>query len=190
MSQQAATLAAMGITRRTLLAGCGALGISAMVPLPRWIVPMAGAAPIGGDPVHDLLAAYVSTLVPGPVDDPAGAPGAVEAGAVEQLQEQAPYVIPPLVADLDAAALATHGAPFAALGYADREALLVSAFGDPQRSPYHLIALAVGAGTFYGDFRNRVGGVHLGFPGPSDGYLATYTDRTGHGQPQSAAIPA
>ena len=67
---------------------------------------------------------------------------------------------------------------------------LVAAFADTSRSPYHLIALAVGAGTFYGDFRNRVGGTHLGFPGPSDGYLSSYTDRTGHGQPQADAVPA
>jgi hypothetical protein len=49
--------------------------------------------------------------------------------------------------------------------------------------------MAVGAGTFYGDFRNHVGGTHIGFPGPSDGYLATWTDRTGHGQPEGEAIP-
>lgn len=180
----------MGITRRALLAGCGALGASAVVPLRWWAAPVAGASPVAADPVRELLAAYVATLVPGPVDDPAGTAGAVEAGAVEQIEAQAPYVIPPLVADLDAAALAAHAQPFAALEYADREALLVAAFDDPQRSPYHLIGLAVGAGTFYGDFRNRVGGTHLGFPGPSDGYLATYTDRTGHGQPQALAIPA
>ena len=65
-----------------------------------------------------------------------------------------------------------------------------TAFADDVRSPYHLIALAIGAGAFYGDFVNRVGGTHLGFPGPSDGYLDTYTDRTGHGQPQREAVPS
>jgi hypothetical protein len=145
--------------------------------------------PGAGDPVTAVLRAYVSTLVPGPRDDPAGTPGAVEAGAVEQLQAQVPYVIPLLVPDLTAVALAAHGRPFADLAYAEREALLVAAFADDTRAPYHLVALAVGAGTFYGDFRNRVGGTHLGFPGRSDGYLATYTDRTGHGQPQVDAVP-
>jgi hypothetical protein len=113
----------------------------------------------------------------------------VEAGAIEQLRAQAPYVIPLVVADVSAAALAAHGQAFAALPYPDREALLVDAFADGSRAPYHLIAMAVGAGAFYGDFRSRVGGTHLGFPGPSDGYLATYTDRTGHGQPQAEAVP-
>lgn len=164
---------------------------AAFVLRPGLALSAAGATPVGGgDPVQAVLAAYVSTLVPGPDDDPDGTPGAVEAGAVDQLEAQAPYIIPPIVTDVTAAALATHGQPFELLGYADREALLVAAFADPQRSPYHLIALAVGAGTFYGDFRNRVGGTHLGFPGPSEGYLATYTDRTGHGQPQADAVPA
>jgi len=181
----------MGITRRTLLLGSGALGATSLLTLPRWVASAAVAGSAGpSDPVHEVLAAYVGTLVPGPTDDPAGTPGAVEAGSVEQLEAQVPYVIPPLVADVNGAALAAHGQPFATLTYPQREALLVAAFADPQRSPYHLIALAVGAGTFYGDFRNRVGGTHLGFPGPSDGYLDTYTDRTGHGQPQAFAIPA
>ena len=173
----------MGITRRRLLAGSGAASL-VLVAGPRRLLRWARATP-----VDDVLAAYVATLVPGPADDPAGTPGAVEAEAVQQLYVQAPYVIPLVVADVSAAALAAHGQAFESLPYPEREALLVQAFADPSRSPYHLVALAVGAGTFYGDFRNRVGGTHLGFPGPSDGYLDTYTDRTGHGQPQADAVP-
>ena len=154
-----------------------------------WVPAWAAGPAQGEDPVRTTLRAYVATLVPGPGDDPQGTPGAVEAEAVEQLEVQAPYVIIPIVTDVTGAALATHGQPFASLDYPAREALLVEAFADQARAPYHLIALAVGAGTFYGDFRNRVGGEHLGFPGPSDGYLATYTDRTGHGQPQVDAVP-
>jgi hypothetical protein len=190
----AVTLAAMGtrlgrrFTRRALIVGAAASGASVLVPRPSWLGAIVGAAP--ADPVIDVLAAYVSTLVPGPVDDPEGTAGAVEAGAVQQLQVHVPYVIPLLVADVEAAALAEHGQPFTALGYADREALLVAAFADAARAPYHLVALAIGAGSFYADFVNRVGGTHLGFPGPSNGYLDTYTDRTGHGQPQALAIPA
>ncbi len=165
----------MAITRRRLLASAGAVGVVAWTA-PRWVLAQVPVA-------DDVLRAYVDTLVPGPR-------GAVDAGAVEQLHEQAPYVIPTVVADVTTTALVTHGRPFTDLRYAEREALLVDAFADPARSPYHLIALAVGAGCFYGDFRTRVGGEHLGFPGPSDGYLATYTDRTGHGQPQAEAIPA
>lgn len=181
-----------GITRRHLLAGGGALAVAVVLPPLHRVAAAATAqaSPPGSDPVRVVLAAYVSTLVPGPRDDPQGTPGALEAGAVEQIQEQVPYIVAPIVSDVSAAALTLHGQPFEALGYADREALLVAAFADRRRSPYHLIALAVGAGTFYGDFRNRVGGAHLGFPGPADGYLATYTDRTGHGQPQSDAVPA
>jgi hypothetical protein len=182
----------MGITRRGLLAGAGATGTLVLLG-GRWTAVPAGeaatAATAPADPATAVLAAYVSTLVPGPGDDPEGTPGAVDAGAIEQLQAQAPYVIPLVVADVSAAALAAHGRAFAALPYPDREALLVDAFADGSRAPYHLIAMAVGAGTFYGDFRNRVGGTHLGFPGPSDGYLATYTDRSGHGQPQAEAVP-
>jgi hypothetical protein len=128
-------------------------------------------------------------LVPGPGDDPLGTPGAVEAGAVQQLWKHVPYVIPLLTADLTAASLGRNGRDFASLPYREREALLVEAFADSTRAPYHLIALAIGAGSFYGDFKNRVGGGHMGFPGPSNGYLSTYTDRTGHGQPEAAAIP-
>jgi hypothetical protein len=177
------------VTRRALLLGASALGAGALIPWPRAVAGVAAASP-AADPVTDALAAYVSTLVPGPGDDPTGSPGAVEAGGVDALVAHVPYVIPLVVADVDAAALAAHGQPFASLTYAQREPLLVAAFADPSRSPYHLIALAIGAGAFYGDFSTRVGGTHLGFPGPSDGYLDTYSDRTGHGQLDALAIPA
>lgn len=176
------------VDRRRVLAGAAALGFT-LVADPFAIVRSA-AGPSGTDPVTALLRAYVSTLVPDVDDDPAGTPGGVAAEGVEQIQEHVPYVIPPIVTDLTAAALAAHGLPFADLDYPQREALLVEAFADDQRSPYHLIALAIGAGAFYGSFANRVGAEHLGFPGPSDGYLATYTDRTGHGQAQRDAVPA
>lgn len=179
----------MEFTRRQLLAAGATLGTAAALgPLSRTL-PARATGPAAADPVTDTLRAYVSTLVPGPVDDPRGTPGAVEAGAVEQLQAQAPYIVAPIVADVNAAALSLHGSTFAQLDYHRREALLVDAFADPNRAPHHLVALAIGAGTFYGDFRNRVGGVHLGFPGPSSGYLDTFTDRTGHGQPQADAVP-
>jgi hypothetical protein len=177
------------ITRRALLAGSGALGVSIVLPVPlrAWA---AAAAPGATDPVTSVLGAYVSTLVPGPTDDPEGTPGAVEAGAVEELQAHVPYVIPLIVADVEAVAVATYAKPFDALGYPEREAILVDAFADPARAAHHLVALAIGAGAFYADFRSRIGGLHMGFPGPSDGYLDTYTDRDGHGQPQALAIPA
>lgn len=176
-------------SRRRVLAGAAATSLVVVLDPLGLIRAGAGPARPAGDPYRDLLRAYVSTLVPGPGDDPTGSAGAVEAGAVEQLEAQAPYVIPPLVADLNGAALSRFAQPFAALDYSAREELLVDAFADPDRAPYHLIALAVGAGCFYGDFRNRTGGTHLGFPGPSQGYLATYTDATGHGQPQRDAVP-
>jgi hypothetical protein len=174
------------ITRRALLAGSGAAGLAALVPVPRW----AAATVRGADPVTSVLAAYVSTLVPGPADDPEGSPGAVEAGAVDELFAHVPYIVPLVVADVQAVALAAHGQPFDALAYPEREALLVAAFADPTRAAHHLVALAIGAGAFYADFRSRVGGTHIGFPGPSDGYFDSYTDRDGHGQPQALAIPA
>ncbi len=178
----------MRLTRRRLLIG-GASVIAAGVVVPEWANTLPGATAPPADPTHVLLRAYVSTLVPGPGDDPHGTPGAVEAGAVEQLEVQVPYIIPLIVADLTAGALVTAGTDFASLPYAEREAILVEAFAHPVRAPYHLIALAIGAGTFYGDFRNHVGGEHLGFPGPSAGYLDTFTDRTGHGQPDGPAVP-
>ncbi len=182
-----------GLTRRALLAvGFGSaitVGLGLVGP-PSWL-RVAAASPLqAADPATALLEAYASTLVPGPADDPLGTPGAVEAGAVEAMRRHVPYVIPLLAADVTGAALAAHGKPFAALTYSEREALVVEALADDSRSPYHLIALAIGAGAFYGDFVNRVGGTHLGFPGPSAGYLDTYTDRTGHGQPQREAVPS
>lgn len=176
-------------SRRTVLASGVAIAVTMTVDPFAWVLAGAtGAAPTQ-DPVRTTLRAYVATLVPGPGDDPHGTPGAVEAQAVQQLEAHVPYVIVPIVTDVNTAALATHGQPFASLGYPAREALLVEALADQARAPNHLIAMAIGAGAFYGDFANRVGGRHLGFPGPSDGYLVTYTDRTGHGQPQREAVP-
>lgn len=176
-------------SRRAVLAGLVLAAAGALVGPPRWTARAAAVvAPV--DPVTALVRAYVATLVPGPGDDPSGAPGGVEAGGVEAILEHAPYVVPLLVADLTAAALAAHRSEFASLAYPEREALVVGAFADGTRSPYHLIALALGAGAFYGDLRNHVGSTYLGLPGSSDGYLATFTDRTGHGQPEGEAVPA
>jgi hypothetical protein len=188
-SGQTAPAAPPGPSRRSLLAGLVLAAAGALVGPPRWTAQAAAAvAPI--DPATALLQAYVSTLVPGPGDDPSGTPGGVEAGGVEAILEHAPYVVPLLVSDLTAVALAAHGCDFASLAYSEREALLVGAFADGTRSPYHLIALALGAGAFYGDLRNHVGSAYLGLPSASDGYLATFTDRTGHGQPEGEAVPA
>jgi hypothetical protein len=178
------------LTRRSVLVGLVGTAAGALVA-PGWLLGGAtAAADEAVDPVTALLRAYVSTLVPGPGDDPLGTAGGVEAGGVETILEQAPYVVPLLVADLTAVALATHGADFASLDYPAREALVVDAFAERARAPHHLIALALGAGAFYGDFRNHVGSTHLGVPPVSLGYLATYTDRTGHGQPEGEAVPA
>lgn len=180
----------MRLGRRRVLMAAGAMAAAAVVgPTPAGSFALRALRALAPDPVRRTLQAYVSTLVPGPGDDPEGAPGAVEAEAVEQIEAQVPYVIPLLVTDVNGAALAAHGVPFADLDYAAREALLIDAFAEPSRSALHLVALAVGAGSFYGDFRNHVGGSYIGFPGPSDGYLDTYTVRTGHGQPDGEAVP-
>ncbi len=184
----------MPITRRHLLAGGGALAVTFVL---HPVHPLAaGAAPTspagGGDPVRAVLAAYVSTLVPGPDDDPDGTPGAVEAGAVEQLEAQVPYVIPLIVTDVTAAALATHGQALrAVLDYPDREALLVEAPSPiPSGRPTTSSPWRSGPAPSTATSATGSAATHLGFPGPSDGYLATYTDRTGHGQPQADAVPA
>ena len=185
-----------GLSRRravqALAAGAAMLGTGAW----RWAAtPAAGAVrPVPlPDEALGVLRAYVATLVPGPEDDPAGTPGGVEAGGVEAIVAHAPYVVPLLTADLTAAALVAHGRPFPDLTYAEREALVAAGFADDARVTYNLIALALGAGAFYADFygpeRGWLGARHLGYPGPSDGYLATYADGTGHGQPQRDAVP-
>lgn len=178
------------LTRRTVLLGLGGTVAGALIGPRATARAGAGAAAEVVDPVTALLRAYVSTLVPGPEDDPRGTPGGVEAGGVDVIREHAPYVAPLLVADLTGAALAAHGRDFASLDYPAREALVVDAFADGARAPHHLIALALGAGAFYGDLRNHVGSTYLGLPIASAGYLATYTDRTGHGQPEGEAVPA
>jgi len=185
-----------GWTRRQLLVAAGAAGAGALaLPGLAGAAPPMPAAPLDLDPdraaLLPALTAYVDTLVPGPTSDPEGTPGAVEAGAVDQLFEQLPYpaIIPFVVADVTVAALLAHGSLFEALDYPRREAILVDAFAHPVRSVYHLIAFAVATGCFYADFRNHVGSAHMGLPGPSDGYLATYSDGRSHGQPQAAAVP-
>lgn len=180
------------VSRRVVLSGM--IGGTALAALglvgPFGGVARAAAGQSPADPATALVRAYLSTLVPGPADDPLGGPGAVEAGGVEELLAQAPYVVPLLAADLTAAALLAHGTDFVSLDYPEREALVVDAFADNIRSVYHLIALAVGAGAFYADFRSRVGSTWMGLPGPADSYLDTFTDRTGHGQAQRDAVPA
>lgn len=177
------------MNRRQVLVGGGATAaFGVLVGVSR---PAAGAAVVlgAGPRFGSTLDAYASTLVPGPIDDPTGAPGAVEAQGVQVLLAQLPEVAPVVATDVEAAALTKHLQPFTWLTYEQREALLVDAFADPMRSPSHLIAFALVAGAFYGDMANHVGGAYLGLPGPSGGYLDRYTDRTGHGQPEAAAVP-
>jgi Gluconate 2-dehydrogenase subunit 3 len=72
------------LTRRTFVAGAGAMGLLALVP-PARVRALLAATPAPGQPGHfltahelEVLSALADRLIPGPPEDPT--PGAVEAG--------------------------------------------------------------------------------------------------------------
>ena len=179
-------------TRRELLCGMGAAGalgalgalgplaaVSRALRLARAAGDGAGypAPPIPGACVapqsatQETLVALLQAVVPGPELDPDGAPGAVEACALNLMvdgfypfREAAPLI----VGLLDELSRRGHGgATFVELQPAQREEILAQA-----QEQLGLIRLAYRAirSAFYGGAYNGVGLAYLGYPGPNLGY--------------------
>jgi hypothetical protein len=163
-----------------MLAGAAALDRSALADprvYPR--APLPGACVVAGTDAERTLAALLDTVVPGADADPTGAPGALDACALNLLLDDAyPFRgYAPLIATLmDQTATKAHGKPFVELAYEQRLDVLVRA---EDTLPLLRLAYRAIRSAFYGGAYNGVGLDYLGYPGPTLGYrhLADFSFR-------------
>ena len=152
---------------------------AAALPLP---------ALLPNDPrVRRTMAAFADTIVPGPAGGADRAPGAVEAGVLEEIYEPFYGAAPTFALLHDDLLLATplvlrRGATFGlGLPYGDRERVLVNrleSLGDKGRSPLYVIYVGVGTLvylSYYGTARSEEGPRYIGFPPESDGCAPDHT---------------
>jgi hypothetical protein len=188
------------LTRRGFLAGtaAGTFGLTALATVlaafeqarPAWAqVPAPGLAP-DSDPVRATMAAFADTIVPGPAGGADPAPGAIEAGALDEVYD--PYyalaeAFPLIHSDLAVATPRVLGraAQFnLALPYADREKVILDRItgtgGNPGGNPNALMYAAPAVViyiAYYGTARSNLGVQYIGFPPHSNGYWPEHSYR-------------
>lgn len=184
------------LTRRGFVVGAGgaALGLSALTQALRWLAdPPVAAAQLGLSPadpaVRATMAAYADTIVPGPAGGADQRPGAVEAGAVDEMYDPfygAAGAFPLLHHDLQLATPRVLGRPARfelALAYRDRERVVadrIVAPGSGGRSPNWLLfqgAAILVYVAYYGTARSELGPRYIRFPPRSDGYWPRHSYR-------------
>lgn len=117
------------------------------------------------------VAAIVDTVVPGPESDPAGGPGALEAGALNLIYDRfypAWDYLDSVVVLVDHTARQEFSATFEELELEQREQVLLEA---QELLPFlrHLYRFI--RGVFFADLHSGTGSDYLGFPGPNLGYI-------------------
>ncbi len=132
--------------------------------------PVPGACLEPATAVEKTLAAIVDTVVPGPDSDPEGAPGALEACAMNLLADDFyPFKTYAgiITSMMDQLGFANHNGAFVDLTYEQRLAVLVEA---QQTLPVLTLAFRAIRSAFYGGAYNGVGLDFLEYPGPNLGY--------------------
>ena len=183
------------LTRRRLLAltGAGALAISGLADAMRAIADAAEALPpLPLSPDHPdvraSIAAFADTIVPGPAGGADREPGALEAGAMEEIYDDfygASGTFPVLHLDLQATTLRMLGRPVRfdlGLPYGERERILIDRLETPTEGGGPLYVLYQGVAalvylTYYGTARSNLGPRYIGFPPHSRGYWPHHSYR-------------
>lgn len=184
------------LTRRGLLAAgtVGLLGLSGALraleavaaDTARAAVPRS-AAP--AEAVRTTMTAFADTIIPGPAGGASSTPGAVEAGAVEEIYD--PFygvadAFPVLHADIQAATARIVGRPVAFdldLPYEQRELVVLDRMAEPADAGQDPLYIGYGATAvlvylaYVGTARSRVGPETMGFPPFSDGYFPGHSYR-------------
>jgi hypothetical protein len=176
------------LTRRGFVVAAGALSLTLAGALEgaRRAAEALAALPqpalLPDDPaVRATMTALADTIVPGPAGGADSAPGAVEAGCVEELYD--PFytlspVFPVIHDDLLTATPRILGRPAVfdlTLPYADRERVVLDRITAPGNGGNSVALLYQGAGivtyiAYYGTARSDLGVRYIGFPPHSAGY--------------------
>jgi hypothetical protein len=184
------------LTRRGFVVGAGgaALGLAALVQALRWLAEASpAAAQLGLSPddpaVRATMEAFADTIVPGPAGGAHAAPGAIEAGAVDEMYDPfygAAASFPLLHHDLQLNTPLILGrlARFdLALAYPDRERVVaerIVAPGSGGSNPNWLLfqgAAILVYVSYYGTARSEAGPRWIGFPPRSSGYWPGHSYR-------------
>jgi hypothetical protein len=135
------------------------------------------------------MAAYADTIVPGPAGGADPAPGAIEAGALDEVYDpfyNLSYAFPLIHNDLQAATPRVLGRPAQfdlSLPYPDREKVVLdritstgadSQHGNAQALMYAAPAVVIYI-AYYGTARSNLGVQYIGFPPHSNGYFPNHT---------------
>lgn len=176
------------LTRRRLIgaAGFGLLGLSGALNTLRALAGAQAASaqsPLASnEEVRATMAAFADTIVPGPAGGGDDAPGAIEAGVLEELYD--PFygvadAYAAIASDLQVATPRVLGRPAKfelALPYADRERVMRDRIveapgggGNPLATGYQAVAVLVYL-SYYGTPQSSVGPRTIGFPPHSNGY--------------------
>jgi hypothetical protein len=183
------------LTRRgfVVAAGAGALGVSALAQALEWLrAAEPAAAQVGlapDDPaVRATMAAFADTIVPGPAGGADGEPGAIEAGAHEEIYDSfygASPSFPVLHQELRVTTARLLGKPAfdLSLPYPERERVVadrIVAPGSGGQSPNWLLfqgAAILVYVVYYGTARSELGPRYIGFPPRSGGYWPRHSHR-------------
>jgi hypothetical protein len=160
-----------GVSRRgfvkglTFLCASGVAGISG---LELW----SGEAE-AGDFEEETMEAFADTIIPGPISDPEGSVGGVEAGALDVLYD--PYYglkpfIGMLAGNLNGTSLWRYHKLFKDLDVGQRTEIVLFKDNNSLIKPLYEQAELLVKLAFYGGIINDVGTKYISFPGPSPGY--------------------
>lgn len=165
-----------GVSRRGFLKGITVLcasGVAGISGGELW-ADTADAGDVKASTIEKAtIEAFADTIIPGPISDPEGSVGGVEAGALEVLYD--PYYglrpfIGILTRNLNRTSLWRYRKPFKDLGLRQRKrTILFKDYFSLMKPVYEQAELLVKL-AFYGGIINDVGTDYISFPGPSFGY--------------------
>jgi hypothetical protein len=135
------------------------------------------------------MAAFADTIVPGPAGGADGHPGAIEAGALDEVYD--PFyglaeTFPTLHTDVQLTTVRVLGRPASfdlSLPYADRERVVLERMTATGAGGDNLASLLYGAPAvviyiaYYGTARSHLGPKYIGFPPASNGYWPHHSYR-------------